>query len=55
MKKTIVAMLVAVFSVACLGISAWGAGSGIKKGDLVTVCNAGPDCGKFEVAVKDPA
>jgi len=51
MKKAVVAALVVAVSVACFGFASWAGETAIKKGDFVTVCKTGKQCGKMELAV----
>jgi hypothetical protein len=54
MRKAIVLLVVLIGLVAFAGLAALAADNEIKKGEFVSVCKPGTECGKVETAAKDP-
>ncbi|MBI5572249.1 MAG: hypothetical protein HY914_20065 [Desulfomonile tiedjei] len=54
MRKGLLVFAVLLGLVAYFGMATQAADETIKKGDFVTVCKPGTDCGKVETASKDP-
>jgi hypothetical protein len=53
MKKVIIVFIMLLGLITYFSLTAGAADNEIKKGDMVSVCKAGKDCGKFETATKD--